>query len=36
MAFPAHAYTPLSLLPGEEINLSLRKEGVVVLRPAAG
>ena len=36
MAFPAHTYTSLSLLPGEEINLSLRKEGVVVLRPAAG
>ena len=33
MAFPAHTYAPLSLLPGEDINLSVRKEGLVVLHP---
>lgn len=33
MAFSAHTYAPLMLLPGEDINLSLRKEGVMVLCP---
>jgi molybdate transport system ATP-binding protein len=31
VAFPTYAYTPLSLRPGEEITLSLRKEGVTLL-----
>ncbi|MBI4640194.1 MAG: ABC transporter ATP-binding protein [Candidatus Tectomicrobia bacterium] len=29
--FPVYAYTPLRLMPGEEVMLSLRKEGVVIL-----
>jgi molybdate transport system ATP-binding protein len=33
--FPMYAYTPLSLMPGEQIRLSLRKEGLVILRPPA-
>jgi hypothetical protein len=31
VTFPTYAYTPLSLAPGEEITLSLRKEGLVLL-----
>jgi molybdate transport system ATP-binding protein len=29
--FPTYAYTPLHLLPGEAVHLSLRKEGVMIL-----
>jgi molybdate transport system ATP-binding protein len=29
--FPVHAYTPLRLVAGEEVELSLRKEGLVIL-----
>lgn len=30
--FPIYAYTPLHLLAGEEVRLSLRKEGLVILQ----
>jgi molybdate transport system ATP-binding protein len=33
ISFPASTYAPLLLQPGEEIKLSLRKEGVVLLQP---
>jgi len=33
--FPTYTYTPLSLTPGEEIRLSLRKEGLVILHPSS-
>lgn len=29
--FPVHTYTPLRLMAGEEVRLSLRKEGLVIL-----
>jgi len=32
--FPVYAYTPLSLQPGAEVRLSLRREGVVILHPS--
>ncbi|MBI3325355.1 MAG: ABC transporter ATP-binding protein [Nitrospinae bacterium] len=32
--FPVYAYTPLSLRPGAEVRLSLRREGVVILHPS--
>ncbi|RMF34181.1 MAG: ABC transporter ATP-binding protein [Chloroflexi bacterium] len=31
--FPTYAYAPLSLRPGEEVHLSLRKDGLVILHP---
>jgi molybdate transport system ATP-binding protein len=31
VTFPTYAYTPLSLAPGEDITLCLRKEGLVLL-----
>ncbi len=31
--FPVYAYAPLSLRPGEEVHLSLRKDGLVILHP---
>ncbi len=31
--FPSYAYTPLSLIPGAEVKLSLRKEGLIILHP---
>jgi molybdate transport system ATP-binding protein len=33
VSFPTYAYTPLSLRPDEEVNLSLRKEGLMLLHP---
>jgi hypothetical protein len=29
--FPAYTYTPLQLLPGNDVRLSLRKEGLVIV-----
>jgi molybdate transport system ATP-binding protein len=34
--FPVYAYAPLRLLPGEEVRLSLRKEGLIVLHKKEG
>jgi molybdate transport system ATP-binding protein len=30
--FPTYTYTPLPLIPGEDVRLSLRKEGIIILR----
>lgn len=34
VSFPVHAYTPLRLTPGEDVRLSLRREGLVILHPS--